>query len=81
MNNVDKVIKIAKAEVGYLEKKSNKDLDSKTANAGRANYTKYGKWIGMNGDYWCASFVCWCFYKAYGNDLGKKLLRCLFRSL
>lgn len=74
MNNVDKVIKIAKAEVGYLEKKSNKDLDSKTANAGKANYTKYGKWIGMNGDYWCASFVCWCFYKAYGNDLGKKLL-------
>ena len=74
MNNVDKVIKIAKAEVGYLEKKSNKDLDSKTANAGKANYTKYGKWIGMNGDYWCASFVSWCFCTAYGYDIGKKLL-------
>ena len=74
MNNVDKVIKIAKEEVGYLEKKSNKDLDSKTANAGRANYTKYGKWIGMNGDYWCASFVSWCFCTAYGYDIGKKLL-------
>lgn len=70
----DKVIKVAEAEVGYLEKKSNKDLDNKTANAGSANYTKYGKWLGMNGDYWCASFVSWCFYKAYGNDLGKKLL-------
>lgn len=74
MNNVDKVIKIAKEEVGYLEKKSNKDLDSKTANAGSRNYTKYGKWIGMNGDYWCASFVSWCFCTAYGYDIGKKLL-------
>lgn len=73
-NPADKVIKVAESEVGYLEKKSNKDLDSKTANAGRANYTKYGKWMGANGDYWCASFVCWCFYKAYGTDLGKKLL-------
>ena len=38
---VDQVIKIAKAEVGYLEKASNSMLDSKTANAGNKNYTKY----------------------------------------
>ena len=31
------VIAIAKAEKGYLEKKSNSNLDSKTANAGSAN--------------------------------------------
>ena len=30
----EKVIKVAEGEVGYLEKKSNKDLESKTANAG-----------------------------------------------
>ena len=32
---------VAQAEVGYLEKKSNYDLDFKTANAGYNNYTKY----------------------------------------
>ena len=67
-NTPDKVINVAKAEVGYLEKKSNSSLDSKTANAGSKNYTKYGKWYGDNPDYWCAMFVCWCFAQAYGSD-------------
>ena len=70
----EKVIKVAEGEVGYLEKKSNKDLESKTANAGSKNYTKYGRWIGANGDYWCASFLSWIFYKSYGSVLGKQLL-------
>lgn len=70
----EKVLKVAEGEVGYLEKKSNKDLESKTANAGSKNYTKYGRWIGANGDYWCASFLSWIFYKAYGSALGKQLL-------
>ena len=74
MSAVDKVIEVAKGEVGYLEKRSNKNLDAKTANAGRSNYTKYGKWIGANGDYWCASFVSWLFYQAFGQALGKQLL-------
>jgi len=73
-SGAEKVIEVAKDEVGYLEKKSNKDLDSKTANVGSANFTKYGKWIGANGAYWCASFLSWIFYKAFGTDLGKKLL-------
>ena len=38
---IEKVILIAKNEIGYLEKKSNSQLDSKTANAGSNNYTKY----------------------------------------
>ena len=38
---IEKVILIAKNEIGYLEKKSNSQLDSKTANAGSSNYTKY----------------------------------------
>ena len=41
MYYVSKVIKTALNEVGYAEKASNKDLDSKTANAGSGNYTKY----------------------------------------
>ncbi len=25
------------------------------------NITKYGEWFGLNGEPWCAIFVCWCF--------------------
>ena len=81
MNDVSKVIKIAEEQVGYLEKKSNKDLDSKTANAGSGNYTKYGrdlvKWIGSpyaNGVAWCDMFVDWCFIEAYGLETAKKMI-------
>lgn len=73
-NTCDKVINIAKNEVGYLEKKSNSQLDSKTANAGSANYTKYGKWYGLNPDFWCAMFICWIFNEAYGATTAKNLL-------
>ena len=38
-----KVVNIALNEVGYLEKASNSNLDSKTANAGSKNYTKYAR--------------------------------------
>ena len=38
---INKVISLAKAEVGYLEKASNSNLESKTANVGYNNYTKY----------------------------------------
>ena len=39
--SVDKLIQTAANEIGYLEKASNAELDSKTANAGKNNYTKY----------------------------------------
>lgn len=40
---VDKLLLIAETEIGYLEKKSNSQLDDKTANAGSNNYTKYAR--------------------------------------
>lgn len=73
-NYKSKVIDVAAKEVGYEEKKTNAYLQFKHKNAGFNNYTKYGKWIGANGDYWCASFLSWIFYKAYGEAEGKKLL-------
>ena len=77
MNAINKLIQIAKNEVGYLEKASNSQLDSKTANAGENNYTKY--WRDIKPDYqgqpWCAAFVSWCFMKAFGLDNAKKLLK------
>lgn len=71
-----KVIDIALAEVGYLEKATNDQLDNKTANAGKANYTKYARDLATYPFYngkkygvaWCDVFVDWCFVKAYGKD-------------
>ena len=73
------LIKIAEAELGYLEKASNKDLDSKTANAGKKNYTKYARDLAKAGFYngskqglaWCAVFVTWLGWKLCGEDRAK----------
>lgn len=77
MNAIDKLIQIAKNEVGYLEKASNSQLDSKTANAGSNNYTKYWRDVkpSYQGQPWCAGFVSWCFMKAFGQEKAKKLLK------
>ena len=62
MGKASGILRVAAAEVGYLEKASNASLDSKTANAGSNNWTKYGKWYGLNGPeaYWCHMFISWC---------------------
>lgn len=82
-NHASKVINIALDEVGYLEKASNKNLDSKTANAGSANYTKYARDLDAvtgfyngkkNGYAWCDCFVDWCFVQAFGVEKGKAML-------
>ena len=51
-NTVSKLIQIAEAEVGYLEKASNASLDSDTANAGSANYTKYARDLDAIPDFY-----------------------------
>lgn len=69
------LLNIAAAEVGYLEKASNSQLDDKTANAGKANFTKYARDLDAIGFYngrkqgfaWCDVFVDWCFNKAFGK--------------
>lgn len=69
-----KVIAVAMEEVGYLEKETNSQLDSDTANAGDANYTKFARDLDnlgfyngrKNGYAWCDVFVDWCFVTAYG---------------
>lgn len=62
--DVDMFISVALNEVGYEEKASNAMLEDKHANTGSNNYTKYGKWYGGNGLYWCQQFVSWCAYEA-----------------
>ena len=77
MTPAQKVINIALAEEGYLEKSSNSQLDSKTANAGAGNYTKYWRDVyqAFQGQAWCAVFVAWCFMKAFGLEVAKKMLK------
>lgn len=83
MKAVDKVLDLALAEVGYLEKASNAQLDDKTANAGKANYTKYARDLDAvgyifngkkNGHEWCCIFAIWPFVEAFGAALAMKLL-------
>lgn len=73
------VIRIAKSQVGYLEKNSNSNLDSPTGNSGYNNYTKYArdfdqKWPTFyngkkQGAQWCDMLVDWCHMVAAGEDI------------
>lgn len=82
-NTASKLISIALNEVGYLEKKSNSNLDSKTGNAGYNNWTKYARDLDKisgfyngkkNGYAWCDIFCDWCFVEAFGVEEAKRLL-------
>lgn len=74
---IDALIATAQAEIGYMEKKSNAQLDDKTANVGDGNYTKYWRDLkpSWNGSAWCAVWVSWCMYKTFGLETAKKLLK------
>lgn len=78
---IKKLISTASAEIGYMEKTSNKNLDDKTANAGKGNFTKYARdlvnLIGSpysQGAAWCDMFVDWCFIQTFGKENAKKML-------
>ena len=75
MKSIDKLLNAAKNEIGYLEKRSNSQLDSKTANAGSSNYTKYARdlYPSLQGQPWCDMFVDWCFVQAYGKEAALEL--------
>lgn len=66
--------------VGYLEKKSNSQLDSFTANAGTANYTTFARdfkefsGIDVQGMAWCDTFIDTVFCYQFGVETAKKLL-------
>lgn len=46
MDQRDKMLEVARAQVGYKE--------------GAGNATKYGAWYGLDHQPWCAMFVAWC---------------------
>ena len=81
MKPVERVIAAARAELGYLEKASNAQLDSRTANAGDKNYTKYARDLDALGVYdgkkygypWCDVFVDWCLIQTFGLETALKM--------
>ena len=90
MTAVERLIKTAEAEIGYLEKASNAQLDDKTANAGKNNWTKYARDLDgfgavyngkKNGFDWCDVFVDWCFITTFGLNEGMKMLNQMERGL
>ena len=68
------LLEVARNEIGYLEKETNSNLDSKTENAGNNNWNKYARDLDKtnlyngkkNGYSWCDIFVDWCFVTAFG---------------
>lgn len=83
MTAVERLITTARAEIGYIEKETNAQLDNKTANAGDGNWNKYARDLDSlgvvyngkkNGYAWCDIFVDWCFIQTFGLELGMKLL-------
>ncbi len=72
------LLDVAHAEVGYLEKRSESQLDDKESNAGQANFNKYARDLDTIKNYyyhdrkqglnWCDIFCDWCFVKAYGEN-------------
>lgn len=80
---VQRVLEIARAEIGYREKNSAAGLDDKTANAGSGNYTKYARDLDAipgfyngpkQGFAWCDCWYDWLLVKAFGADLGRRML-------
>lgn len=83
MTPIERLIATARAEIGYVEKATNTDLDSPTANPGDKNWTKFARDLDAmmnvyngkkNGYAWCDIFVDWCFIKTFGLDVGMELL-------
>ena len=87
MSAKEKVIQIAKNEIGYLEKsksayqKNPNILYDKTQGVGEDNYTKYNyemhKLYPSVMDFpapWCDAFVDWCFVQAYGASNAREIL-------
>jgi hypothetical protein len=83
MSAIDRLLATAQAEIGYLEKASNAQLDEKPANPGKNNWTKYARDLDglghiyngkKNGYDWCDVFVDWCFVSTFGVEAGMKML-------
>lgn len=74
MNGLEKLLELAKAQIGYQEKAGAAGLDDPDANAGQNNYTKYSRdvdsWglMGCQGQPWCCTYQFWLEAKIFGTE-------------
>ena len=78
---IQKVLTLARKEIGYHEKNANGNLDDPTANSGSGNYTKYARDLDATNWYngpkqgfaYCDVFYDWLFLKCFG-EVGREML-------
>ncbi len=58
------LIAVAQSQVGYRGGKNQKDLDGTNTDAVHKDWTKYGVFLGINGNPWGAAFISWCAWQA-----------------
>jgi len=89
MTPQERLIATARAQDGYLGKKTNAQLDDPKANAG-GKFNKFARELDALGDFyngkkngfdWCDVFVDWCYVTTFGRDIAQKLLCQPDRSL
>ena len=77
------ILNIARLEIGYHEKASNKYLDDKILNSGSGNFTKYARDLDAVEDFYngkkqgyayCDVTYDWFHYKAWGAEMAMKVL-------
>lgn len=80
---IQRIINIARLELQYHEKSSNKDLDDKYKNSGSGNFTKYARDLDAVGNFYngkkqgfayCDVTYDWFHYKAWGAEMAMKVL-------
>lgn len=84
---INAAVSIMEAQVGYIEKASNSQLDDPTANAGSNNFTKYAKYFDdlrdkgilfyntkKQGGEWCDMDFDWSMCQAFGPELAMQML-------
>ena len=75
---VQKVIDVSRKYLGYIEKASNANLDSKEGNKGTKNYTRFSRDVnaaglmGCQGQAWCGTSQFAFEIEAYGVDQALK---------
>jgi len=75
MNGSEKLLELAKAQIGYQEKAGAAGLDDPDANAGQNNYTKYSRdvdfWglMGCQGQPWCCTYQFWLEATIFGVEM------------
>ncbi len=83
-NTAQRLISIARGEMGYREKATNADLEDPAANPGAGNWTKYARDLRQAGYYngnkngyaWCDVFVDWCFFRLCGDGKTAQAMTC-----